>query len=186
VQYDITTLPSVIFHNDFYFFEGTLFAFTTTQLSEEFRKILKRFAAVFGQTYRRYLDLQKAEAQAKEAKTEAALERVRSKTMAMHNSNDVGETVAAMFAEFVHLGIRTNRCSILIFNDQHTAEVWTRSTSGGNAKLIIGRLDLDAHRMLRSVHNAWKAKKHFISMICWMKTGTILYRYQQFKIHPPV
>ena len=37
----------------------------------------------------------------------------------MHNSNDVGETVATMFAEFVHLGIHTNRCGILIFNDQY-------------------------------------------------------------------
>ena len=82
--------------------------------------------------------------------------------MAMHNSNDVGETVAAMFAEFVHLGIHTNRCGILIFNDQYVAEVWTaRSTPGGNAKLIIGKLDLDAHKMLRSVYNAWKAKETF-------------------------
>ena len=35
---------------------------------------------------------QKAEAQAREAQIEASLERVRSKTMAMHNSRDVGET----------------------------------------------------------------------------------------------
>jgi hypothetical protein len=31
----------------------------------------------------------------------------------------------------------------------------------GNAKLIIGKLDLDAHKMLRSVYNAWKAKETF-------------------------
>jgi len=93
---------------------------------------------------------------------EASLERVRSKTMAMHNSNDVGETVAAMFAEFVHLDSQTNRCGILIFDDEETAEVWTaRSTPGGTAKLIVGELNLDAHVMLRSVYNAWKAKQTF-------------------------
>jgi signal transduction histidine kinase/DNA-directed RNA polymerase subunit N (RpoN/RPB10) len=121
--------------------------------------IFKRFANAFEQTYTRFLDLQKAEANAREAQIEASLERVRSKTMAMHNSNDVGETVATMFAEFILLDIHTNRCGILIFNDEHTAEVWTaRSTQGGNAKLVVGRLDLDAHKMLRSVHNAWKTK----------------------------
>jgi len=130
--------------------------------SNEDNAIFKRFANAFEQSYTRFLDLQKAEANAREAQIEASLERVRSKTMAMHNSNDVGETVATMFAEFVHLGIHTNRCGILIFNNEHTAEVWTaRSTPEGNAKLIIGKLDLDAHKMLRSVYNAWHAKASF-------------------------
>ena len=128
----------------------------------EYNDILRRFARVFEQSYIRFLDLQKAESNAREAQIETSLERVRSKTMAMHNSNDVGETVATMFAEFVYLGIHTNRCGILIFNDQYIAEVWTaRSTPGGNAKLIIGKLDLDAHKMLRSLYNAWNAKETF-------------------------
>jgi len=130
--------------------------------TEEQNAIIRRFGNVFEQTYTRFLDLQKAEANAKEAQIEASLERVRSKTMAMHNSNDVGETVATMFAEFVHLGIHTNRCGILILNDQQTAEVWTaRSTPEGNTRLIIGKLDLDAHKLLRSVHNAWNTKETF-------------------------
>ena len=46
----------------------------------------KRFAKVFEQTYTRFLDLQKAEAQAREAQIELALERVRARSMAMHQS----------------------------------------------------------------------------------------------------
>ncbi|HTQ63705.1 MAG TPA: ATP-binding protein [Puia sp.] len=130
--------------------------------TEEDFQILKRFARVFDQAYIRFLDLQKAEEQAKEAQIELSLERLRAKTMAMHNSEDVGETVATMFAEFVHLGIHTNRCGILIYHDEQVAEVWTaRSTQDGNAKLIIGNLDLDAHQLLRSGYNAWKAKEAF-------------------------
>jgi hypothetical protein len=133
--------------------------------TDEENNIFKRFAIAFEQSYTRFLDLQKAEAQARESQIETSLERVRSKTMAMHNSNDVGETVAAMFAEFVYLGIHTNRCGILIFNDQYVAEVWTaRSTSGGIAKLIIGKLDLDAHKMLRCLYNAWNAKETFYQL----------------------
>ena len=51
-------------------------------------KICARFAAVFEQTYTRFLDLQKAESQAREAQIEAALERVRSQSMGMQNSLD--------------------------------------------------------------------------------------------------
>ncbi|MBL0136065.1 MAG: hypothetical protein IPP79_19840 [Chitinophagaceae bacterium] len=52
--------------------------------------------------------MQKAEAQAREAQIEASLERGRSKTMAMHNSQDVGETAAVMVDELQRLGIENN------------------------------------------------------------------------------
>ena len=48
--------------------------------------IVFRFAKVFDLTYTRFNDLKQAEAQAREAKIEAALERVRAKAMAMHKS----------------------------------------------------------------------------------------------------
>ena len=50
--------------------------------TEQEMKICALFAMVFEQTYTRFLDLKNAEAQAREAQIEAALERVRSKTMA--------------------------------------------------------------------------------------------------------
>ncbi len=48
------------------------------KFTEEENNILRRFSKVFEQSYTRFLDLQKAEAQAREAQIEAALERVRS------------------------------------------------------------------------------------------------------------
>ncbi len=129
-------------------------------LSDEHAKILQRFGKVFEQSYTRFIDLQKAEAQAREAQIEASLERVRSKTMAMHDSNDVGETVASLFAEFVQLGIHTNRCGIIIFADDEFAEVWTaRSIPGEKSALIIGKLNLDAHELVHSAYVAWQAKQ---------------------------
>ena len=44
---------------------------------------------VFEQAYTRFLDLQKAEAQAREAQIEAALERVRSRSMSMQKSEEL-------------------------------------------------------------------------------------------------
>jgi signal transduction histidine kinase len=132
--------------------------FSAIPYTDEENEILIRIGKVFEQTYTRFLDLQKAEAQAREAQIETALERVRSKTMAMHNSQDVGETVITMFGEFSNLGIRTNRCGILIFKDDQSAEVWT-ARSYGEAKpvLIIGRLNLVVHPLLSSVYKAWQS-----------------------------
>src|SRR6187551_2576567 len=49
-------------------------------------EIFKRFGKVFEQTYTRFLDLQKAQTQAREARIETALERIRARALAMHNS----------------------------------------------------------------------------------------------------
>src|SRR6185503_815423 len=51
--------------------------------TEPENEVIRRLAYVFEQSYTRFLDLQKAEAQAREAQIELALERVRARTMAM-------------------------------------------------------------------------------------------------------
>jgi len=162
VRYDLNLLGPKQFHSDFFFPEGMLFAFTSQPLGEEISLIFKRFAGVFGQTYRRYLDLLKAEAAAREAQIEAALERVRSKTMAMHNSQDVGDTVGVMFQEFVKLGIeKMIRCGIgIMSHENRTMELWTAKW-GENEKvnLLIGHLDMTIHKMLGSIYDAWKSKQ---------------------------
>ena len=129
---------------------------TYTPLSEEEINLFKRFRNVFDLAYRRFLDIQKAEAQAREAQIEAALERVRSKTMAMRSSRDVGDTVAVMFDELVKLGIETVRCGIGILFESMQMEAWTAKSSGeGKATLIIGRLGLNIHPLLHEVYHSW-------------------------------
>ncbi len=60
-------------------------------LSEEKGEVLKRFARVFDQAYTRFLDLQKAEAQSREAQIELGLERVRARAMAMQASEELND-----------------------------------------------------------------------------------------------
>ena len=74
-------------------------------LSDEQATILQRFAKVFEQTYTRFLDLQKAEVQTREAQIEASLERVRSKSMAMHKSDELLEAGELLYKELSKLGI---------------------------------------------------------------------------------
>ncbi|MDZ7646441.1 MAG: hypothetical protein U5K54_04265 [Cytophagales bacterium] len=61
--------------------------------------MLERFGKVFEQAYTRFLDLQKAEVQAREAQIEAALERVRGKAMAMHSSQDLADTIGTFYKQ---------------------------------------------------------------------------------------
>ena len=81
-----------------------VFKFTTEPYSDEDNAVLMRFGKVFEQTYTRFKDLEQAEAQAREAKIEAALERVRSRTMAMQKSEELVEVIQLIFNQFVHLG----------------------------------------------------------------------------------
>ena len=130
-------------------------------LSDEHFDILLRFAKVFDLTYTRFNDLQKAEAQAREAQIETALERVRSKTMAMHNSNDVGESVAALFDELTVLGVLTSldRCGIGIMQPNEMMELWTAEKATGKTELTIGHLNMRLHTLLKNVYQRWLDKK---------------------------
>ena len=86
-----------------YFSQGFLM-FISKEPVPQAHDIFKRFAKVFEQTYTRFLDLQKAEAQAREAQIEAALERVRANAMAMQRSSDLLDIVVTMRHEFTKLG----------------------------------------------------------------------------------
>ncbi len=102
-RFDIASLPARQFHYDFFFPEGTIFAFSPEPLTPAATQIFKRFAGVFGLTYRRYLDLQKAEAQARDAQIEAALERVRSRTMAMQHSDELRDVIQVIYEQLYQL-----------------------------------------------------------------------------------
>ncbi|HNP99361.1 MAG TPA: hypothetical protein PKK99_09915, partial [Bacteroidia bacterium] len=94
-----------------------IFNYDTIPFSDSDNAIVRRFAKVFEQSYIRFLDLQKAEAQAREAQIEAALEKVRSRTLAMQKSDELAETAAVMFKQLIHLGIEPNRLYIILFKD---------------------------------------------------------------------
>ena len=161
---DLKKLPEQEFHRSFFFSSGILFAFSVAPISDESSKILARFAAVFGQTYRRFLDLKKAEAQAREAQIEAALERVRAKTMAMHNTDDIADTVVTFFEELVGLGLDdTMRVGIGILSQSEEMKFWTASVPGTSETILHrGMLDMTGHPLLVGAKKAWaRGDSHF-------------------------
>src|SRR5215203_1385916 len=74
-------------------------------ITNEQVEILSRFSTVFDLSYTRYADVAKAEAQVREAQIEAALEKVRSRSLAMHNSDELSEVVDIVFKKLHELKI---------------------------------------------------------------------------------
>jgi signal transduction histidine kinase/DNA-directed RNA polymerase subunit N (RpoN/RPB10) len=132
-------------------------------LSHDQTDILKRFAKVFEQGYIRFLDLQRAEAQAREAQIEAALERVRAQSMAMNKSQDLALVVSSVFNQLEKLGVKALRCGIGIINGTtRSNKAWiTTSTNIGNTIELSGDESLSGHTLLDTIFTNWKAQKSF-------------------------
>ncbi len=112
---------------------------------------------------RRYLDLRKAEAQAREAKIEASLERVRSKAMAMHSPNDLSETVNVFFKELKTLGIAPIRCGVGQIDEatRTTSLTTTTSSQQGDSFEVIGKIKQTGHPVLDGIFENWKLQKEY-------------------------
>jgi signal transduction histidine kinase len=136
----------------------------STPPSEEELDIFERFAKEFRQTYIRFLDIKKAEEQARKAEIEASLERVRAKAMAMHSSKDIESATAVVFNELSRLGIDMERCGITIMNETPVAELWSTTLSRDNKKvtdIVTGYLDFRMHPILEKSYKDWQDKKDF-------------------------
>jgi hypothetical protein len=126
VEEFFSKMPDPVVFHCANFSEGYLLILATELLSQEDQQTIIRFARVFEMTYTRFLDLQKAEAQAREAQIELALERVRARTMAMQKSDELKEVVASMFDGMKSLGVDPTVCNIALV-DRKTCDtdVWT-------------------------------------------------------------
>lgn len=157
-------LTERVYHYDFVFNHGILFSFTDAPLPEEQLQIFQRFSALFNQTYTRYLDLQKAEAQAREAQIEAALERVRARTMAMHKSEELGEVAAVLFDQFEALGATPERLNIGIVREAERIIEWWSTEQGGKQIDHLFKGTIDEPTTISKVFSGWKAGKKSIEI----------------------
>src|SRR4030095_1629175 len=157
------------------FQDGALFAFLDTNFTDEAKTVMRRFANVFNLTYKRFLDLQKAEAQAREAQIEAALERVRAKALAMHKTEDFNPAVAAVFEELEKLDLGVLRCGISVLNKENrTGDIWVTSTTDqGSAVQVSGDESFDIHPLLSGAFDAWLKQEDFYYVL----EGTDLTNY---------
>jgi serine phosphatase RsbU (regulator of sigma subunit) len=126
-------------------------------------KILKRFRNVFDLAYRRYNDIITAEAQAREAQIEAALERVRAKAMAMNSSEDLTQTADTFFSELVKLNITPHRCGFgIVDKETRITEIHaTTATKDKSLKIVTGKLKLDDHPILEKIFEGYEKQEEY-------------------------
>ena len=120
---------------------------------------LLRFAKVFDLTYTRFNDLQKAEAQAREAQIELGLERVRARAMAMQKSDELSELVDTVFKELTKLDFALTWCIINIIDEPSLSNtVWAANPDINKAPESYHMLFEDYpfhHAMMKG----WKERK---------------------------
>lgn len=167
----------------YYFYSigvGAIGISTFKSLSEEQLDVLKRFRNVFDFAYRRYLDVTQAEAQAREAQIEAALERVRSRTLAMQKSDELAETAAEVFRQLITLGIEPNRLYIgIIKGETGDMEMWATDEDGSHIgkKFMFNKNENDS---VKKLYDGWFNKQ--VSVIVNME-GKELEDYLHYLNH---
>jgi len=151
--------------------------FSGTPYSDEENNTLMRFGKVFQQTYTRFLDLQKVEAQAREATIESALEKVRGKAMAMHNSNDLSVTASMVFTELRKLGINPIRCGVGLLNkESHKGQLYSAASSpDGDGLSLVGWALLENHPVLERIYHSWEKGEDYFPEL----TGEQLKHYYE-------
>ncbi|MGB5463344.1 MAG: hypothetical protein WBM92_08275, partial [Aureibaculum sp.] len=135
-------LPTFQIFHIVYFTHGYLMFITYETVPNDW-EVFKRFGKVFEQTYTRFLDLKKAEAQAKEAQIETALERVRSRSMAMHKSEELKDVVKEIFDQMAHLKINADHAGIVVdYKPKKDFHFWVADKQNIPAKITVPYLDL--------------------------------------------
>lgn len=142
------------------FFSHGLLSFSSAKhLPQETGDLLERFAKVFEQTYTRFLDLQKAEAQARESQIETALEKVRSRTMAMQKGEELQEVAVLLYKELIALGVENFVSCGYVEIDESTQKQYVWITSPGGDTMGLFYLPLTGDTTFDARYAAWKKKQ---------------------------
>ncbi|WP_461492042.1 sensor histidine kinase [Pontibacter sp. HJ8] len=133
----------------------------TREATEEEKEVVNKMAVEFERLYQRFIDLQRTEDQIREAQIETSLERLRSRTMAMRSSDDVGDATGVLFNELEKLGIPLLRCGLIIIDEKEkTMQVWRATTTKeGTIGQVTGNVSMSIHPMLEAGYEAWLRKE---------------------------
>ena len=115
-------------------------------LTDDEGSLLARLAHVVEQTYTRFNDLKHAEAQAREARIEAALERVRAKAMSMHHSDELSEVLTVIFDQFDVLGIRPVAAHLSLVDLKTNSFTYRITGKEGKRVLAEQQIDINSYQ----------------------------------------
>jgi signal transduction histidine kinase len=148
-----------LYVNGVAFSNGILGAPSFYPLVEETWMVFGRMADVFDLAYRRFQDLQKAEAQTREAQIEAALERVRARSMAMQNSEELNQLIGQIYLELSKLDMVLTRTSLLIVEPDKKSTRWWMANSETPSKPMNFFVKYHTHPPYLAWLKAWQNRE---------------------------
>lgn len=137
---------------------GALETITETSLSPENKELLQRLANVIDQSYTRYFDLQKSEAQALEVIKQASLDRVRGEVASMRSKDDLNKITPLVWRELTTLKVPFIRCGVFIVDEEKEEILSILSAPDGKA-LGIFSLRIEDTAITKNIFRSWKKEK---------------------------
>jgi signal transduction histidine kinase len=165
-----------------YFKYGYLL-FITLESAPEAHDIFKRFAKEFEQTYTRFLDLQKSEAQTREAQIQLALERVRARSLAMHHTSELQDVVDVVAQQLHHIGIDINGGVFIVINEEvnNDLPIWASAGAADYLQKVI--VPFFNKRIFVHLRDAFKKRNYFFEETYTKKEKDDMFRHL-FKFPP--
>jgi len=145
----------------FYFPEGCLYCFTNEKLSEDTLRILRKFNTVMALTYRRYFELQEAEARELTAIKESSLDRVRAEIASMQTADDLNRITPLVWKELNTLGVPFFRCGVFIIDNEMQKVHAYLSTPSGESLAAL-KLEFDSMPLIKGAVSHWQKQKVYI------------------------
>ena len=158
-----------------FFSSGVIFFSSHEAVKDETMHLLERFTQVFEQTYTRFQDLKKAEAQAFEALKRSSLDRVRGEIASMRSKEDLKRITPVIWKELKTLEVPFIRCGVFIVNDEDKTLKSFLSNPDGDA-LGIFDISIDATSITKSLVSSWRKNEAYMEhweaedFVAWTKT----------------
>ncbi|MFI5157012.1 MAG: hypothetical protein ACHQEM_12545, partial [Chitinophagales bacterium] len=155
-------IPSETYTHAMFFSKGYLFIISNEPLVE-YHDVFNRMGTVFQQTYTRFLDLQRAESQARESQIQLALERVRARTMAMQRSEELAEAASLLFKQVSDFGVKVWSSAFQIWNaDDISTTAWPSAPDGSIQAPF--RLPYNEDSFFKQIYEARLRREDFFVM----------------------
>ncbi len=140
------------------FSNGFIGAASPGDISTESWDLLQRATAVFSLAYTRFSDLQKSEANAREAIKRSSIDRVRAETASMRTTNDLEKITPLIWNELTTLNIPFNRSGVFIMDEQQQQVHTFLSTPDGKA-IAAFHLPYTATLEIPQIVDHWRRKE---------------------------
>jgi signal transduction histidine kinase len=145
------------FFYSFFFEQGTLNVVTIQPLTDEECIVMTQFARAFGLIYTRFLDLQKAEEQTREALRKAALDKIRAEIASMRTAEDLEHITPLVWRELITLNVPFSRCGIFIVREDEQLVHAYLSTPEGKSLAVL-HLDFHDNETTSKLIENWRNK----------------------------